>query len=101
MPVTDAQILAAICDITLLLVRAEKTTKKMSQLARDGLLSTGARILGVVVNDVSKKELYGYYSSYNHYYKYSSRSKKKRTRDKKVSGAKKRSDSLTRPNESK
>ena len=100
-PVTDAQILAAICDITLLLVRAEKTTKKMSQLARDGLLSTGARILGVVVNDVSKKELYGYYSSYNHYYKYSSRSKKKRTRDKKVSGAKKRSDSLTRPNESK
>ncbi len=81
-PVTDAQILAAICDITLLILRAEKTTKKMCQLARDGLLSVGARILGAVVNDVSKKGLHSYYSGYNHYYNYS-RSKKKRARNKK------------------
>jgi capsular exopolysaccharide synthesis family protein len=69
MPVTDAQILAAICDITLLVLRAEKSTRKFSQQARDGLLSVGAHILGAVVNDVSRKSgRYGYYSGYGYYY---------------------------------
>jgi len=40
-PVTDAQILAAICDITLMVLRADKSTRKLSQQARDGLLSMG------------------------------------------------------------
>jgi succinoglycan biosynthesis transport protein ExoP len=66
-PVTDAQIIAAICDITLLVLRAEKSTRKMSQQARDGLLSVGAHVLGVVVNDVPKKGRYGYYSEYGNY----------------------------------
>jgi len=73
MPVTDSQILAAISDITLLVVRAEKSNRNISQQARDGLMSVGARILGVVVNDVSKSSSYGYYG----YYDYGRRKKKK------------------------
>jgi len=66
MPVTDAQILAAICDITLLVLRADKSTRKTSQQARDGLLSVGANILGALVNDVPKRGRYGYYSGYGY-----------------------------------
>jgi capsular exopolysaccharide synthesis family protein len=85
MPVTDAQILAAICDVTLLVLRAEKSTRKMSQQARDGLLSVGAHVLGVVVNDVPKKGHYGYYSSYGYYYgEYSYGHKKKKAGDGKI-----------------
>ena len=66
LPVTDAQILAAISDVTLLVLRADKSTRKSSRLARDGLLSVGAHLLGVVVNNVSKKGRYGYYSGYGY-----------------------------------
>jgi capsular exopolysaccharide synthesis family protein len=86
MPVTDAQIIAAVCDVTLLVLRAEKSTRNVSRQARDGLLSVGARVLGAVVNDVKKKGRYGYYSGYGYYhsnYGYG-RDKKKRTRDRKA-----------------
>jgi capsular exopolysaccharide synthesis family protein len=67
-PVADSQILAAVCDITLLVVRAEKSTRRQAQHARDSLLSVGARLLGAIVNDVSQKGgQYGYYSSYGYY----------------------------------
>jgi len=72
-PVADAQILAAVCDTTLLVLRAEKSTRKHSQQARDSLQSVGGHILGVVVNDVSRKHGrygyygYGYYGGYGHY----------------------------------
>jgi len=67
-PVTDACILGAICDVTLLVLRAEKSTRKTAQQARDGLLSVGARILGAVVNDVHRgKGRYGYYYGYGYY----------------------------------
>jgi succinoglycan biosynthesis transport protein ExoP len=72
-PVTDSQILAAISDITLLVLRAEKSNRKIGQQARDGLMSVGARILGAVINDVSKDGRYGYYG----YYSYAGRQKKK------------------------
>jgi capsular exopolysaccharide synthesis family protein len=68
MPVTDAQILGALCNVTLLVLRAEKSTRKASQQARHGLLSVGARILGVIVNDVPKKSRYGYYGAYGYSY---------------------------------
>jgi succinoglycan biosynthesis transport protein ExoP len=84
-PVTDSQILAAICDVTLLVLRAEKSTRKVSQRARDGLLSVGARIIGVVVNDVPRKSgRYGYYyGGYGYYYGYygDGRRKKKKHRE--------------------
>jgi succinoglycan biosynthesis transport protein ExoP len=67
LPVTDAQILAAISDVTLLVLRADKSTRKSSRQARDGLLSVGAHLLGVVVNNASKKGRYGYYSGYKYY----------------------------------
>jgi succinoglycan biosynthesis transport protein ExoP len=69
MSVTDACILGAICDVTLLVLRAEKSTRKTAQQARDSLLGVGAHILGAVVNDVPRKKgRYGYY--YYGYYGY-------------------------------
>lgn len=70
-PVADSQILAAICDITLLVLRAEKSTRKHSQHARDSLLSVGGHLLGAVVNDVPQSHgRYGYYSNYGNYGSY-------------------------------
>jgi tyrosine-protein kinase Etk/Wzc len=64
MSVTDARILAALCDVTLLILKADKSTRKISRQACDGLLSVGAHLLGAVVNQVSKKNGgYGYYSA--------------------------------------
>jgi len=69
MPVTDAQILGAVCDVTIIMLRAEKSTRKTSLQAMDGLTSVGARILGAVVNDVSKRNgRYGYYGHYKYSY---------------------------------
>jgi capsular exopolysaccharide synthesis family protein len=63
--VTDARILGAVCDLSLLVLRAGKTTRQGAELARSGLLSVGSRLLGVVVNDVPRgDEHYGYYGSY-------------------------------------
>jgi succinoglycan biosynthesis transport protein ExoP len=78
-PVTDACILGAICDVTLLVLRAEKSTRKTAQQARDGLLNVGSRLLGIVVNDVSRsKGRYGYYN-YGHYgYGYGHKDKDKK-----------------------
>jgi len=70
-PVADAQILAAFCDAVLLVLRAEKSTRRHSRQARDSLLGVGAHILGAVVNDVRHKHgKYGYYSAYAYYDSY-------------------------------
>jgi succinoglycan biosynthesis transport protein ExoP len=88
-PVADSKILGALCDITLLVLRAEKSTRRHSQHARDGLLSVGAHILGAVVNDVSRKAgRYGYYSGDGYYagygsYGYYGHRNKKEERDEK------------------
>ncbi len=63
-PVTDARILSAVCDVTILVVRADKTTRKAVEQARDALLSRGAQILGALVHDVEHPRGgygYGYY----------------------------------------
>ena len=70
MAVSDARILAAGCDITLLVLRAEKSTRKASEQARDGLLAVGGHLLGVVVNDAHHRREgygYGYYGGYGQY----------------------------------
>ena len=72
MPVTDARILAASADVTVMVLRANKSTHRLSVHARDGLASVGANILGVVVNDVPRRKSgygyggygYGYYGTY-------------------------------------
>jgi succinoglycan biosynthesis transport protein ExoP len=79
LPVTDAQILASICQVTLLVLRAEKSTRRTSRQARDALLRVGAHVLGVVVNDVPKNGRYGYYGA-NGYYGRSNASRPRRTR---------------------
>ncbi len=48
----DARIIGATCDATLLVVRADKTNRRLLEAARDGLQSVGATIAGVVLNDV-------------------------------------------------
>jgi succinoglycan biosynthesis transport protein ExoP len=69
MPVSDARILGALCDLTVLVLRAQKSTRRVSVQARESLSSVGARILGVVVNDVPKSR--GGYGYYNYgYYQY-------------------------------
>src|SRR5439155_25569875 len=71
MPVTDARILAASCDATMLALRAEKSTRKGAIYARDVLHSVGSRILGVVVNDVPRRKgVYGYYYTDAEVYSY-------------------------------
>ena len=68
MPVTDARILGATCDLTLLVLRAERSHRKAAERARDGLLSVGATILGAVVNGVPRsQDRYYYYSGYGYY----------------------------------
>jgi capsular exopolysaccharide synthesis family protein len=81
-PVADSQILSAGCDITLLVLRAEKSTRKHSQQACDVLQSVGGHLLGAVVNDVPRRhDRYGYYSGYGYYrgYGYYGDREKKKT----------------------
>jgi capsular exopolysaccharide synthesis family protein len=71
MPVTDARILAASCDVTIMALRAEKSTRKGAVYARDTLRSVGARLLGIVVNDVPRRKgIYGYYYNDSYLYQY-------------------------------
>jgi len=72
--VADAQILAALCDVTILVLRAQQSTRRVSMQACDSLAGVGGRILGVVVNDVPRRsDRYGYSSGYG-YHDYNYRS---------------------------
>ncbi len=67
--VTDAQILATLCDVTLFVVRAEETSRILTQRARNALLAVGAQVAGAIVNDVSKRNArYSHYSGYGYYH---------------------------------
>jgi len=69
MPVADARILAAACDVAILVLRADKSTRKSCRQARDILSGVDAHVIGVVVNDVTQgKNHYGYcyYGGYSH-----------------------------------
>ncbi len=64
--VTDAQILGALCDHTILVLRAEKSTRRIAWRAVETLESVGANLLGVVVNAVRSESSYGaYHRSYD------------------------------------
>jgi capsular exopolysaccharide synthesis family protein len=64
-PVSDARILSAMCDATILVLRAQKSSRKSAAHARDALLSVGGNILGIVVNDVPRRKLrYGTFGLY-------------------------------------
>jgi succinoglycan biosynthesis transport protein ExoP len=53
---TDAQVLAARCGLTLLVLRAQRSSRGATQRARDALSTVSARVVGVVVNDVAKRD---------------------------------------------
>jgi Mrp family chromosome partitioning ATPase len=50
--VADAQILGALCDYAVLVLRADKSTHRMARRALQALQSVRAELLGVVVNEV-------------------------------------------------
>ncbi len=51
----DARIAAASCDATILVIRARKGDRRQSGQAYDALTSTGAHLVGVVINDVPRR----------------------------------------------
>jgi capsular exopolysaccharide synthesis family protein len=68
MAVADARILAAMCSVTILVLRAQSSTRKAALHARKALESVGAHILGVVVNDVPRaRDRHGDYAGYSGY----------------------------------
>lgn len=60
--VSDARVMGASCDATVMVVRAGWTDRRRSEQAYDGLMSVGARVVGVVVNDVAAQP--GYVGAY-------------------------------------
>lgn len=63
--VTDASILAAEADLTLLVLRADKSDRHTSEAACDALMNVGARVLGVVANGVRGQKGYYAYGNYH------------------------------------
>ena len=51
--VADARILATLCDVSLLVLRAHHSTRRLAVQSRDALRSVGAKIVGVAINGVS------------------------------------------------
>jgi polysaccharide biosynthesis transport protein len=62
MPVADARVIAAVSDSTLLVLRAERSARRLSLAARNELWRVRAMRLGVVVNGVPNRKngSYGY-----------------------------------------
>lgn len=72
MAVTDARILGAVCDYTVLVLRAEKSTRKSASEAAEGLRRVGANLLGFIMNDIpANRRSYSYqrygYQAYGYY----------------------------------
>lgn len=67
MPITDARILGAMCDVTIMVLRAEKSNRRTAQQACDAVMGLGGRILGAVVNAVPRRKDRYYYGGYRYY----------------------------------
>jgi len=68
--VTDAALLSALADSTLLVIRAGMTSRAALRRAHDVLAHVDARIMGVILNaaDFTEPDLYYYGSRYGNYY---------------------------------
>ncbi|GAG33238.1 unnamed protein product, partial [marine sediment metagenome] len=68
LPVADSRILASMAEATILVLRANKSGRKPSEHAVHILKNSGARILGVVMNDIRihKSGQYGYLYGYDY-----------------------------------
>jgi succinoglycan biosynthesis transport protein ExoP len=53
MSFTDAQLLAAAADVTLLVLRMNQSMRQVGQMAMEALSKVGANVLGTVANDVA------------------------------------------------
>lgn len=64
----DARVIAATCDATLLVLTARSARRRQTERARDALRGVGARVIGMVVNDVPRKDAsyYGTSKSLRH-----------------------------------
>lgn len=63
--VTDAQILSHKVDGTILVVSSNKTDKNASIKAKERLVKSNVKLLGVILNNLKSKENYYYYYSNN------------------------------------
>ncbi|SDM56199.1 MULTISPECIES: CpsD/CapB family tyrosine-protein kinase [Bacillaceae] len=63
--VTDAQILANLCDGALMVVRSKQTEYEAAQKAKELLQPAKAKLLGVVLNDLEQKKGHYYYYGTN------------------------------------
>ncbi len=71
----DAAIIAASTDGTIMLVEYNTVDWKKAEMVKEQLIKANARILGVVINKIPKKE-YSQYYYYDYYYKYRKSSRK-------------------------
>jgi polysaccharide biosynthesis transport protein len=82
--VTDARIVAACADVTIMVLRADQTRKKAARQAREQLDSVGANTLGLVINGTPQRtDRYGYgggYGSYGYYHQTPNGGKRKKKR---------------------
>jgi len=81
MSVADACILASAADASILVVRCNKSRRKLSMMALEGLQSVGASVVGVIVNDIPRGNRdygYGKYGTYGVYGASTTRSEKKK-----------------------
>ena len=68
-PVSDTLILAQAVDNNFFIIRAEETTTGSLMSSIKKIKSVGAKIDGIVLNDVdTSKGIYGYYNYYQNYY---------------------------------
>ncbi len=68
MPVADARVIAAQTEATILVLRADRSTRRLSLAARDELWRVRAQRLGVVVNAVPGRKQSNYASGYGYGY---------------------------------
>lgn len=86
--VTDASILGTEVGGVILVIRSRNTTPDMIEEASERLAKVGARVIGVVMNDLDPERRYGKYArySYSTYYDYggdkTKKEKKRRSRTK-------------------
>jgi capsular exopolysaccharide synthesis family protein len=68
LPVTDATVLSALVDGTIVVVASGSTSRRAVRRTLDGFHQIGAPVVGLVLNRVAEQPLYGY--SYEQYYQY-------------------------------
>lgn len=99
MPVADSRLIAALADCTVLVLRAERSTRRFSVAARDELIKVRTKRLGLVVNAAPMhRSGYGYggYNGYGGYGVYGHSEEPSRERSKpRLKGPEKRANELT------